>query len=178
MALVGLFKKRPYVDPQDLQALRIQMVELQQSLRESENERLALRAQIDELRKKSEDPVEDREVRRRVDALTTSLTAMDSLRQRIDGAQDSIAAVEQRLQSVSTELANQINELGGDIDALANTPSAKAAASGADDETLAKITALGDSQTRLTNEQARYQIAFREDLAKLAEQIRSATPRR
>ena len=33
---------------------------------------------------------------------------------------------------------------------------------------------LRDGQVRLANEQARYQIAFREDLARLAEQLRRA----
>jgi hypothetical protein len=34
------------------------------------------------------------------------------------------------------------------------------------------IDELRDGQVRLANEQARYQIAFREDLARLAEQLR------
>ena len=165
---VGLFSKRQHIDPQDVEALRIQLHELQQALRAAEIDREQLRAQLDQLTTRPKPIVEDHEVRRRVDALTTSLTAMDTLRERID-------ALDQRLDNVGTELANQITELGGDIDALADAPSNKAA--GANEDTLARISALSESQVRLTNEQARYQIAFREDLAKLAEQVRSAQRR-
>jgi uncharacterized coiled-coil protein SlyX len=57
-------------------------------------------------------------------------------------------ALEQRVTSVSTELANQVTELGNDIEPI------------------------HQSAERLANEQARYQIAFRQDLAELAERLR------
>jgi hypothetical protein len=66
--------------------------------------------------------------------------------------------------AVSTELANQLNELGHDIDDLASPPHTNG--NGAE-----ALTELRDGQVRLANEQARYQIAFREDLARLAEQL-------
>ena len=70
--------------------------------------------------------------------------------------------VDQRISSISTELANQITELSGDIEAMGGneTPS---------DEI---VDGLRDAQTRLAGEQARYQIAFRQDLADLAERLR------
>ena len=52
--------------------------------------------------------------------------------------------------AVSTELANQLTELGHDIDGT------------------------HEGQVKLANEQARYQIAFREDLARLAEETQRA----
>ena len=66
---------------------------------------------------------------------------------------------------MSTELANQLSELGNDIEALNNRPPGAPLDEGTLDE-------LRDTQTRLASEQARYQIAFREDLARLAEQLR------
>ena len=85
-------------------------------------------------------------------------------------ATEQVGGIDQRLSNVSTELANQISELGRDIDGLADQPAA--AASGITDET---IEALRTSQVKLAGEQARYEIAFREDLATLAEQIRRGT---
>ena len=67
--------------------------------------------------------------------------------------------------AVSTELANQLTELGHDIDALG----ARAAGDG---PTRPCVGELRDGQVRLANEQARYQIAFREDLARLADELK------
>jgi hypothetical protein len=76
-----------------------------------------------------------------------------------------LAELDARVSSVWTELANQITELGNDIDALNNRDPA-------DQPDGAVIDELRDGQVRLANEQARYQIAFREDLARVAEQLR------
>ncbi len=69
-------------------------------------------------------------------------------------------AIDARVTAVSTELANQLNELGGELDALAARP---------DDGAVEE---LRTGQVRLASEQARYQIAFRQDLAELAETLR------
>jgi hypothetical protein len=86
---------------------------------------------------------------------------------RLDELASKLAELDARVTSVSTELANQVAELGNDLDALDNRPP-DAAPDGA------VIDELRDGQVRLANEQARYQIAFREDLARLAEQLRRA----
>src|SRR5262245_61497088 len=92
------------------------------------------------------------------DGLTALEARLDALAERLD-------ALDGRLTAVSTELANQLSELGDDIEALngrdAGTPLEEAT-----------VDELRDTQTRLATEQARYQIAFREDLARLAEQLR------
>ena len=88
--------------------------------------------------------------------------------QRLDELASKLAELDARVTSVSTELANQITELGSDLDALDNRPPDAAPPDGA------VIDELRDGQVRLANEQARYQIAFREDLARLAEQLRRA----
>ena len=87
-------------------------------------------------------------------------------------AGEQVAALEQRLDSVGTELANQLSELGRDIDGLAKH--AAQAASGTVDEAV--IESLRNGQIKLANEQARYEIAFREDLALLAENLRKPKP--
>ena len=86
---------------------------------------------------------------------------------RLDELAEELANLDARVTAVSTELANQLTELGKDIDALNDGPPP----GGPDGAVLGEIR---DGQTRLANEQARYQIAFREDLARLAEQLRHA----
>ena len=80
---------------------------------------------------------------------------------RVDELAGEIAALDARVTSVSTELANQLTELGNDIDSLNARPPG-------DGPDAAAVSELRDGQVRLANEQARYQIAFREDLARLA----------
>jgi len=89
-----------------------------------------------------------------------------------------MATLDHRMTSVSTELANQLTELSNDLEVLleakdddtGNTQS-DAAANDSAAVTLA-IEAVQTSTERLANEQARYQIQFREDLAELAERLR------
>ncbi|CAN5684516.1 hypothetical protein BH24ACT5_BH24ACT5_26680 [soil metagenome] len=92
------------------------------------------------------------------DAAATDVSA------RIDAVAEQMAALDSRVTSVATELANQLGELGNDIESLSQRPA------GAVDEEV--LDGLRDTQTRLASEQARYQIAFREDLARMAEQFR------
>ena len=71
--------------------------------------------------------------------------------------------VESRAGGRLDALAHQIHELGRDVDTLADLPSAR------DGIVLDRLRA---AQTALANEQARQQIALREDLAALADQLR------
>ncbi|MEX0846432.1 MAG: hypothetical protein WD023_01540, partial [Ilumatobacteraceae bacterium] len=82
-------------------------------------------------------------------------------------ARDQAAQLDDRLQSVSTQLANQLAELGREIDSLATRETTTAVE--VDD---AVVQSLRSGQVRLATEQARYEISFREDLALLAEQVR------
>jgi capsule polysaccharide export protein KpsE/RkpR len=84
---------------------------------------------------------------------------------RIEELATKVANLDARVTSVSTELANQISELSTDIDSLDRRPNGNGV-------TPEVVGDLRDGQVRLANEQARYQIAFREDLARLAEQLR------
>ncbi len=81
-----------------------------------------------------------------------------------------VGGVDERLTQVAIELANQLTELSNDIDTAA-TSSAPSDGSAAElDPEL--IEELLEAQDRLANEQARYQIAFRQDLAELADRLR------
>jgi chromosome segregation ATPase len=83
---------------------------------------------------------------------------------RLDAIAGQLSALDARITAVGTELANQLNEFGNEIDAIRQRP-LDALPDGALDD-------LRSAQTRLASEQARYQIAFREDLARVAEQVR------
>ena len=93
--------------------------------------------------------------------LTGELTGIN---ERLDALAARLDEVDIRITSISTELANQISELSGDIDTLGGDAPA----------TGPVVDELRDAQTRLASEQARYQIAFREDLAALAERLKRA----
>jgi tetrahydromethanopterin S-methyltransferase subunit G len=87
---------------------------------------------------------------------------LTAVRDRLDEIVTRLDGVDARITAVSTELAHQIDELSGEIDAAGpRTP-----------PTDDIVDELRDAQTRLANEQARYQIAFRQDLADLADRLR------
>lgn len=87
---------------------------------------------------------------------------VDSLRERIDRMATRLDEVDRRITSISTELANQLSEISNDLEAMG----------GKEPPTDEVVDELRDAQTRLANEQARYQIAFRHDLADLADRLR------
>ncbi len=84
------------------------------------------------------------------------------IHERLDAIGARLDDVDQRITSISTELANQITEISGELDAVgAGGPAAEHV-----------IDELRDAQTRIANEQVRYQIAFRQDLADLADRLK------
>ena len=104
-------------------------------------------------------------------------------------AKDQAASLHERISNVSTELANQLGELSREIDVLAADGAANSRVADKQAPTSAMpppapifepsqtmptelVDQLRHSQVRLANEQARYEIAFRQDLAMLAEQVR------
>jgi len=80
---------------------------------------------------------------------------------------DQVNLLDQRLAQMATELTNQLGELSGEIDQLATRPMTVAAPA-VDD---AAVDALRSGQVKLASEQARFEIGFREDLARLAEDL-------
>ena len=104
--------------------------------------------------------------------------ALDELHRRIAALSDELEALDARLTGISTELANQLTELGHELDAATQHGDAD---SGIDDASLTArleqaiedaMFELQDGQVRLAAEQARYQIQFRQDLADLADRLR------
>ncbi len=110
------------------------------------------------------------------------------LRAQLDALTEHTAAIDARVTGVSMELANQLTELGRDIDEL-NRRSTEAGETGAAETGTADIDIAEleariaerldaavddvlDSTERLAAEQARYEIQFRADLAELAERLR------
>ncbi len=124
----------------------------------------------------------DDEVRLQLQEIGERLASGDELRSQIAllaermssndnearAAREHMALLDQRLTNVSTELANQLSELGRDIDGLGQRVPEIVDGSVSDEV----VDALRGGQVKLANEQARYEIAFRQDLAALAEQLR------
>ncbi len=81
---------------------------------------------------------------------------------------EKVAAIDLRVNQVSVELTNQLSELSADLDRASHQADTT--------ELIDRITTqLGDvtgGQERLANEQARFAIQFREDLAELADRLR------
>ena len=81
---------------------------------------------------------------------------------------EKVAALDSRVDQVSLELTNQLTELSSDLD--------RAGEHDVDSELIDRINAQLDEitggQERLANEQARYAIQFRTDLAELADRLR------
>ncbi len=107
-----------------------------------------------------DDHAELTDLRAQVEELAERVNSLDlNVLERLD-------AVDHRITTVSVELANQVSELGAELDGLGDRPE------GATPLSDEQVAALSDAQTRLAQEQARYQIAFREELADLAERLR------
>lgn len=149
----------------------------------------SLRDRINELNSDTDDrraaalaATGDADLRDRVNAIADRLGASDNIAAQIAQlaervaandattrqATEQVGAIEQRLQAVSTELANQVSELGRDIDGLAAHRGDVSEGTVSDE----LIDSLKTAQVKLAAEQARYEIAFRQDLATLAEQVR------
>lgn len=103
-------------------------------------------------------PADPAEVERLRTELASLREALDDHNRAARTLDDRLTSLDDRVTSVSTELANQLTELGHDLDALG----------GGDD---AALDAVRQGQVKLAGEQARYQIAFREDLARLAQEL-------
>lgn len=106
------------------------------------------------------------------------------LRAQLDALTEATSAIDARVTGVSMELANQLTELGRDIDELNRRTTESAADGEATEIDTAELEAriterldaaiddVLDSTERLAAEQARYEIRFRADLAELAERVR------
>jgi hypothetical protein len=99
--------------------------------------------------------------------IASQQAALEQLRADIDAMnaldREAWTRIDARLAEVTQQFSNQFLELGNEIDhALSRHPSA----------TDLGLDELRAAQERLAAEQARYQIAFRQDLARLADDLR------
>lgn len=152
---MGLFKKR--VDPDEVDRLRSQIAAMGERLEHADADKAQLADRVEGIVTRLEAP----------DDAPAVATADDVavLRDRLDELHARLDTVDRRITTITTELANQINEISGDIDRLGEGDEPPS------DEILDE---LRDAQTRLASEQARYQIAFRQDLADLADRLRKS----
>ena len=96
--------------------------------------------------------------------LTKRTNALSLVTALTNGLDQKIAIIDTRLTTMTKELSHQLHELGSEIESLAQTSQETASR-----EALEQLRV---NQTRIANEQARYEIAFRQDLAEIIEQIR------
>jgi len=96
--------------------------------------------------------------------LTKRTNALSLVTAMTNGLDQKISIISQRVTTMTTELSHQIHELGSEIETLTKTS--------LDNASREALEQLRINQIRIANEQARYEIAFRQDLAELVEQIR------
>ena len=97
------------------------------------------------------------------DQVTEQALVIASERELARSVGERIAALETRISSMGSELSRQLHEIGTEIDELSKR---------ADDTAVIEvIDTLRNAQIRLAQEQARYEITFRQDLASLANQL-------
>lgn len=89
-------------------------------------------------------------------------------RQHVGQLAEKVSALDSRVNQVSLELTNQLVELSGDLDRA----SLQADTTDLIERLAAQLDDVTGGQERLANEQARYAIQFRADLAELAERLR------
>lgn len=95
------------------------------------------------------------------DLVARHAAALEAERAENRATAERLNLIEQRLVNMGNELAHQLHELGNEIEQLAGNTG--------DGATAEAVLALKESQVRLAQEQARYQIVFRQDLAALAD---------
>lgn len=96
--------------------------------------------------------------------LTKRTNALSLVTAATNGLDQKIAIIDTRLTTMTTELSHQLHELGSEIETLVKTANQSASR-----EALEQLRV---NQTRIANEQARYEIAFRQDLAEIVDQLR------
>jgi division protein CdvB (Snf7/Vps24/ESCRT-III family) len=157
---MGWFKRRADSREQ-LQELSSRMAAMAERLETADAAKTELDQQVVGLATRLDDKERAEELAEPPPPVATA-DEVAQVRVRLDDMVSRLDAVDQRLTSISTELANQISELSNDIESAGGSDAP-------DDELVGE---LRDAQARLANEQARYQIAFRRDLADLADRLR------
>ena len=159
---MGLFKKR--ADPAELEAIKADIAAMAARLDRTDADKDELGSRVHGLTARLDAPTPPPPPPPEPVKPAIRDADLDMLRARLQRVSDRLDEVDARITSIATELANQLNEISGDVEAIAKEHP----------PTDDIVTEIRDAQVRLANEQARYQIAFREDLADLAERLRRA----
>jgi chromosome segregation ATPase len=161
---MGLFKKR--ADPAELEAIKADIAAMAARLDRADADKDELGSRVHSLTAKLETPATPTPTPPPPppEPPKPSVSEADLVmrRARLQRLSDRLDGVDARITSISTELANQVTELSGDVESLAKEHPPT-------DDIVMEIR---DAQVKLANEQARYQIAFRDDLADLAERLK------
>ncbi|MEO6124937.1 MAG: hypothetical protein ABIR32_14625 [Ilumatobacteraceae bacterium] len=201
---MGLFSRKPHIDPQELVALRQEFSDLNVRMEATERAKTDLEVQLQQLdaataglaarshmidevtARLAEVDVLKRQVAQ-IDVVNAKVQSLDGLNAKLADLADRVvasaddakqakqqtAALQERISNVTTELANQLGELSSELDSLAASKASDAEHVVAEQPMSTEaIDQVKSAQVRLANEQARYEIAFRQDLASLAEQIK------
>ena len=175
--------RRPTVDPDELVALasRLDGVADAVDVHEQQIADITLVA-TDAAQRTNASSATLRDVGNRLDGADELATARSdedaALRDRLGGLVEKVAKLDDRVDRVALELANQLTELSGDLETLGASAPPERAELVAElerlmtqriEEHLADVT---HGQERLAGEQARYAIQFRRDLAELADRLR------
>lgn len=158
---MGLFRRGDSARRADIDRLTAELAEARFELQQATRGRTELEERLSAL-----------------DALNRSLQAQVTTI--CDELNASVNLLDARINGVATELTNQLTELGGEIDALESPTPNGHEAPDIDQLVDDRVNvALGEAmddittvQERLANEQARYQIQFRKDLAEVADRAR------
>ncbi|HEY3484895.1 MAG TPA: hypothetical protein VGK49_05890 [Ilumatobacteraceae bacterium] len=178
---MGLFRRRPPTiadGPNPIEQLRNELAELQVRVDAADAAKADLDGRVRAIDDRLATPITTAPPPPPEPVRTVDPAQLDMLNARVARLVERLDAVDVRITTVTTELANQLAELGNDIDSLSKAShdvDAGDVAVEMSQELEIALESLRESQTRLANEQARYQIAFRNDLAELAERLRRPT---
>ena len=95
--------------------------------------------------------------------MSEQMTALVAERETARSTIERLAGIEARVSGMGSELSRQLHELGTEIEELSKRAE--------DSGVVEMMDALKTTQVRLANEQARYEITFRQDLAALANKL-------
>lgn len=147
ISAMGIFKKKPK-DPSEIERIKSEIAVMAARLDAADTAKQQLGDQVSGLVTRLDTPPEP----------VVDAEAFESVSEQVQSISARLDQVDARITSISNELANQITELSSDIDGLS-----------ADGHESDLVERLRETQVQLANEQARYQIAFRQDLAHLAD---------
>jgi hypothetical protein len=169
---MGLFKKRT-PEPGEVERIKAEMSAMAARLDRADADKHEIGTRVQELATRLDTPIPPPHQDPPPPPPPPGVTQNDlhMLRAHIQRLNDRLDQVDARVTAIATELANQLTEISHEIDALAAIEPAAAVAP-ADPIAGQVVEEILDAQLRLANEQARYQIAFRQDLAELAERLR------